>query len=317
MSILQRFPNYAAAKGFDEFDASEISEQTFFDNYVKRNKPVVIRNAAQHWPMHQWDTQQLKDALAQNETFKQESYGLKEAVQEYAGKYPGEKARAAFINSERLEIDTMFSRLTSDEELKITAHFDDTLVELGMKPLSFCPNALKRQSLFYKNRIFLHSGGYTDWHFHYTDDTIAVQLYAKKEFMFLPTDKNTFRRMWDISKDRGFWNTELNDFPELQSLTPYKVTLNPGDGVYIPVWWWHAAEACNMDLGATTALAFKSPASVQFDPRFAALRWNLKTILTKRRSMWKIVPPILLGAVYSLLRHPVNPPYLYSGARSE
>jgi hypothetical protein len=161
----------------------------------------------------------------------------------------------------------------------------------------------------YKSRVFIYKNGYTDWHFHSTDEALTLQLLNRKEFLLLPTDKGTFREMWNKVKDRPSWDSDEVESPGFRRLCPYRAVLEPGDAVYIPVFWWHAVEAIDNDLGATLAFTFASPLDVQLDPRFAAARWNFRQALASRRHR-RHLPKMILGAFAALARHPFRPEYL-------
>jgi len=49
----------------DRIDASSLTDETFFQNYVLANKPVVIRGAIDHWPAHgKWSRKYFEENFA-------------------------------------------------------------------------------------------------------------------------------------------------------------------------------------------------------------------------------------------------------------
>jgi hypothetical protein len=160
----------------------------------------------------------------------------------------------------------------------------------------------------YTSRAFIYKNSYTDWHFHASDESVTVQLLGRKEFLLLPTDRKTFKRMWRIVQRHPGWEITVGTHPELQDVGLQKIILDPGDGLYIPVFWWHAVEAVDHQPGTTLAFTFSSPLVIQHDPRFAAVRWNFRFALSHRR-LRRFVPLMVLGGLAALGRHPLWPPY--------
>jgi hypothetical protein len=161
----------------------------------------------------------------------------------------------------------------------------------------------------YATRMFLYKGSYTDWHFHSSDETITVQLLSRKELLLLPTDNIVFRRMRGALQSSPGWLISLETHPEFAGLIPLRAVLQPGDAVYLPVFWWHAFEAVGNELGVTLAFTFGSPLDIQCDPRFAAARSNIRFALAKPKYR-RYLPLLVFGGFASLLRHPFRPRYL-------
>jgi hypothetical protein len=128
---------------------------------------------------------------------------------------------------------------------------------------------------FYGNRFFISKRGYTDWHVHFGDETLTAQLQGTKEFLLLPPDSATFSTMLGMSR-RGVWKTPVPCWPEdFATLRAYRVVLQPGDAVYIPMHWWHAAEAVGDDINITFARVFGTPTRWLSDIRLANVRFSL------------------------------------------
>jgi len=71
--------------------------------------------------------------------------------------------------------------------------------------------------------------------------------------------------------------------------------VEPGDALYIPVYWWHAVQSMDDAFGATVAATFPTPLHVSGDIRSPIARRVLRTYLFSR------LAPLVLGAVaYSL-----------------
>jgi hypothetical protein len=162
----------------------------------------------------------------------------------------------------------------------------------------------------YKSGVFIYRGGYTDWHFHLYDVAVAVQVMGRKEFLLLPTDSKTFNTLWPVVATRGVWEVDPADHPDLAQLQPYRVVLGPGDALHIPLFWWHAVEPCDQEVGLNMAFFLHPPRSAQYDLRFPAARFNLRLAagLSAFRSK---LPRLCFEAIRSFILHPRAPVYLH------
>ncbi|MEF9673461.1 cupin-like domain-containing protein [Pseudomonas sp. PCH446] len=83
--------------------------------------------------------------------------------------------------------------------------------------------------------------------------------------------------------------------PWYRGLQALRTVVEPGDALYIPVYWWHAVQSMDDAFGATVAATFPTPLHVSGDIRSPIARRVLRTYLFSR------LAPLVLGAVaYSL-----------------
>jgi len=318
-SILARFPHFDDAKPVAEIEANQLDPETFQREYVRLNRPIVVRGAAKHWvACSEWGLPRLQRRLSRVTDLFSRSQGLVESpLREYAGRRKvGEERDKLYRQRPRGKAAHALSFLERLDRGDECTAYGVSLTTRGIEPLrkdlgpvDFEPNLLNLKSFLYDARMFLYRGGYTDWHFHYADETITVQIRGTKDFLLLPTDRATFDTLWKTCKSYGFWEDAALENTELQSLMPYRLRLYPGDAVYLPVFWWHAVQPGNQDFGVTIAFPFAASYAVQFDPRFKAARWNIAQAWRKRRYR-RLLPALLLGGCVALFRHPFAPPHI-------
>jgi hypothetical protein len=310
--ILSRFPGYETARPLAEL--SSLDPAAFERDYVRRNRPVVVRGGAARWPCCEaWTLEGLRERLAGVEDLFAESQGLLEQrMREYAGSTVGaerDALREARPRGSLAHARVFLERIERGERLVAyavplqTPGLERMCADLGQLP--FAPALSSREARFYRPRLFLYRGGYTDWHFHYADETCTVQARGTKEVLLLPPDPRTFATLWPIFRHQGSWEADPAAF---RGLSPLKVRLQPGDVLYIPVFWWHAVEPVDDEIGATLALPFASSPEIQFDLRFAAARWTLQQAWS-RPAERRWIPWMLLGGLWSAVRHPRGGPW--------
>jgi hypothetical protein len=234
-------------------------------------------------------------------------------MREYAGSYVGEERTEAAKHRPKMSAVEFLNLLEQGDE---AAAYGVSFKTPGIEPLindigslSFVDTDVEKKGFLYDHRLFIYRGGFTDWHFHYADDGVTIQVMGRKEFLLLPNNRKVFEPMWAVSRHKGSWEMTDYDLAEIAELRPYKVILEPGDALFIPVFWWHAVEPCDKKIGATLALVQKAPKRIQFDPRLPGARWNMKQCL-KKNGFKRYFPIFALAGCWPLCRNPIRPPYL-------
>jgi hypothetical protein len=119
---------------------------------------------------------------------------------------------------------------------------------LNASALSFLP-----LSSTYGSRAFFYRFGFTDWHYHHRSEHFTMQVWGTKEVLLLPDSEEIFFWMMKHLKNGGGWNIAESGKEDLPLL---KVTLNPGDVLYIPPKWWHLVVPTDDVCGVTAAFVF-------------------------------------------------------------
>jgi hypothetical protein len=130
----------------------------------------------------------------------------------------------------------------------------------------------KNNQTYDKTVMYYGKNSCTECHIHFVDNYIVNQIFGTKTFYFFDYNDNNDivnkKSIWDVdgphdggpgyitynnddgSISKTFLDLNLNNFNKL-----YKVTLNPGDSVLIPPWWWHTTQG--HDINCTIVNGFK------------------------------------------------------------
>ena len=136
---------------------------------------------------------------------------------------------------------------------------------------------------------------YTDWHTHGIDESLMCQIGAPKQVAIAGPDSNTANAFLEAiySGPKEQFSIQNPDrFRNIGSVVRYCVTINPGDALYIPTFWWHAVETVEnpKSWGATVAICWKTPPHIAWDPRFSMRQdmfWRF-SMLRKIRYLWRM-----------------------------
>jgi hypothetical protein len=191
-------------------------------------------------------------------------------------------------------------RLSSDERGHCVLHSEPLTVGSPFEPLRADVHGFpflqpaKSPRLFVDQRVFIYRESYTDWHFHASDETLMCQIRGRKDVLLLPPDSKSFATLMEIVRHVGYvYDVDVERFPAFKELCPLRATVEDGDALYIPTYWWHAVESAGDSWGITLAWCWRTPAYM-FDARLAGVRYALRLGL-----FTKLGPRAVLAALYS------------------
>ncbi|MEM1187110.1 MAG: cupin-like domain-containing protein [Pseudomonadota bacterium] len=265
-------------------DRDEIRGESFEKERVCPSKPLLIGRGVAHWPLHEL----VSDRAALGEKLAGKNFRVR-GVPVMELKWREKLWPEALPPQQPVQIDeevsfeALLARAAENEfAFCYATDFDEAS---NLAPLRYAigstPIVTQRPPRHYRPlRAFLHGRSYTDWHYHPNDETLMCQFGRRKTVYLLPPTQPVWDVLMEVARDKPYIGLGRPDsFPRLQALEPMRVTVNPGDALYIPPHWWHAVE-CSGDsagLGMTLALCWGSPQLVRLDPRFPhqRLRFSL------------------------------------------
>lgn len=295
---LEKFPNYRDAGQLEVIDALTVDADSFMRRFSRGNRPCLVKNAVVHWPAYRaWRQRGYLRRNSDNRPVMVRSSLVSEVVG-WSGPRIRDRLRAETRSaySEMPFHDFLQAAETSDAPLvadscRFSAEGPLERMRADVGGIPFMP-ALPRSRRYPPHRVFFYRRSYTDWHLHSTDETFMSQVIGTKEVLLLPPDETTWRQLRPIIEKQGYlWDIDARDFPETGALRPYRVVVEPGDAVYIPVFWWHAVESVDDQFGVTVAATFSSPLHVNGDMRNPIARRLAKTHMLSRHA------PLVIGMI--------------------
>lgn len=237
-------------------DSSDIDYFTFSNEFVHKHKPLLIKNAVKHWPaIEKWKRPNYLESIS-DDTEVHTSRMFNPAP----GDLYFEKVATVKKLSEALKEMTILSEL-STYSIPSCGVPSQWLNDLGC--YSFLdPKLNKKPRIFPNQRLFIYKNASTEWHYHPTDETLTTQLLGSKKFsLFRPTNENW--RFYLRLIRSNFHHMPCSKFfftdNEAQNLIKYEGSLQAGDALYIPPFWWHGIDPIDATIGITLAHCFRTP----------------------------------------------------------
>ncbi|WP_317201309.1 cupin-like domain-containing protein [Janthinobacterium sp.] len=245
LEILRVMKNTSATRGKIDDLRCMPSPSQFLDLYYSKNKPVVIRGLISQFPeIARWTPDNILERCRGAEV---------EVMSDRSSSSDYERDREKHRSRMRLaEYVDRISKNDTGNDLYITAH-NRCLFEHGLSPLlsdlrsihgiisdQFCPKTV--------NLWFGPKGTVTPLH-HDTKNILLVQVYGRKTIKLIsPMQIGSLYNNYSVYSDVDPENPDLEAFPRFADATPHDITLNSGDGLFIPILWWHHVRSLDVSI---------------------------------------------------------------------
>jgi hypothetical protein len=261
-----------------------LTEQTFWEEYVSKHTPVLIKNAVAAWPAREhWEHPgYLESRCGDRQVFVVRTFNTSPPLQ-----------HAAEMRRRLAECIIEMRDATDNETFSIPAMAvpPEWLSDIGEYPFL---GANHRPPLGYPGkRMFFYKNASTEWHYHQLDETLTCQLVGSKRIsLFRLTQANWNQFAPLIKANYHHMACAAHFFPSDTPLTKYEGVIDAGDAVYIPPFWWHGIDAATAEPGITLAQCFRSPLSRFGDWNEPVIRELVSDAL--RMNKLKLVPLLAL-----------------------
>lgn len=302
---LRHVPNYARARPLMVIDAASITPEKFQREFVARNRPCLLRGAVRHWPAYRlWhSTDYLKNKVPDLMLEARRAPTI-----EYLDAASDANLRANLAHQDRavhepVSFHAFLDRASTEREqyvlhaVSLCAKNNLAALREDVDDYPFAPH-LGGQRMYAPYRAFFYRHSYTDWHYHSADEALMTQVVGAKEVLLLPPDQATWDALWPVVSETGrVYQVDTARFPRFADVEPFRVVVEEGDALFIPVFWWHAVASIDDKFGVTVAATFKTPLHINVDWRLPGTRRLVRRFLRTRFA------PMFIGALaYSWLR---------------
>lgn len=290
----------------EEIHVDDLSKAQFKQQYWHSNKPLLIKGAVKHWRAHKlWrqpdylskklsklEVLTLSEPLVESSSNLSQTLSQTMEFESFFNEINNGKSNPLWIHALPLLFSEEDAKNVStiagmDKEEFVAALSSLALEDVGSFP--FLDKTAKSR-LYPGWRIFLYRNSFTDWHEHITDTHLMCQICGDKEVTLLAP--NAGNKLISDLYEKNVSSLKMDkDFEEaVANANPYKVIVEDGDALHIPVYWYHkVAPTKNNSFGITLAHAYASPMRVNGDFRYLG-----------SQSMYKLAPiymrPLLLMA---------------------
>jgi hypothetical protein len=264
-------------------DARDLDPKAF-RRFVDTNRPCLIKGAAAHWPaLRRWTRPGYLVERTEGQT-----------VNIYPHvNYVSEERH--LVGQERVSFATAWERLHDPGTASAAAawpisnapifptpdHVYENLAQ-DIPGFEFLPDPPEPLA-FPKWRGFLYRDGGTGWHYHPTDCTLMTQVEGSKIVGLLPPDPRTFAAVYDaFMTDACFDDPSCLD-GSAEVLAPLIATVEKGDSIFLPPYWWHGVEATT-GFGITVPFCWRQPLHIAGSIHLPAVRRLIRFMVKNWRT---------------------------------
>ena len=284
---IRAVPNFASAPAVDVEDGQRLDARTFQDRYVLQNGPCLIKGAIAQWPaFRRWaDPDYVTSKIGNVDVQascrpRMEGFGLRTPAEDEQAsrmtadaRLPARTVREWLPRLRTPDADVLFIELRPADAGVRT--MGDDLASAGER-FPFLPHP-PRPRLFYSGwALMFYKNSYSDWHFHPGAEAIMCQVLGTKDVLLLPPTQESWDQIVPIHRTQWkVYDVDVTQAPAYRDIRPYHVVVEPGDGLFLPVNWWHAVQARPREFGITVPVTWDSPFR---DLRQPATRHFLRTL---------------------------------------
>lgn len=240
----------------DVVQAQDLPYNEFLNEYVRKNRPVVIADSVREWPaLSRWTPGYFRDKFGDQTV--QVSYTKRMAMRDFVDAVEASTVDAPGPYLYRLFIHDHLPQLLADLRPQNAYAF------AGRHASPLMPERWRRPDGFLK--LLMGGVGSKFPVMHYDLEHAHAQIteiYGDKEFyLFPPEDSDKLyprpgQKNWSQVDNPAA--PDLSRFPRMAEATAYRAVLKPGQTIFIPMLWWHAARPLSISISVCTVLMDRS-----------------------------------------------------------
>jgi hypothetical protein len=235
---------------FERRNAADLPYDLFLKEYLAKNRPVIIENAVPQWAaLRDWTPEFFRSSFGDREV--EVTYGvhmklgeLIDAVLASTMEKPGPYLHKVIIHQHMPEL---LPYLSPENEYGFPRRLCSTLM----------PKRFHRPDGFLKLLIGGVGGKFPLMHYD-SDNSNAVitEIYGDKEFVLFSPEDTPYVYPHENSKQTAqvddLDHPDLTRFPDFIKATQYRGIIGPGEAMFVPSGWWHAARVVTTSISVCT-----------------------------------------------------------------
>lgn len=240
----------AAWRPVERVAAASLDYEDFLSRYMHAGKPVVVTGVASNWPaMHRWTPEHFKQRFgSQPVTIGYErNMPFDQFVDEVLASSPDKPGPYMYRSFLHEVLPELLPDVIPQNKFAFGRRYASPLM----------PEAWRRPDGYLKLLMGGVGSKFPVMHFDGENAHAAItEIYGDKEFvMYAPEDgkylyPKKFFPNHSIVDDPVM--QDLDRFPLLAHATQYRTVLQPGDMIFVPARWWHAARALSTSISVCT-----------------------------------------------------------------
>jgi hypothetical protein len=238
------------ALSIERRSARDLSYEEFLREYVRKGKPLVIEGSVPQWAaIQEWTPEFFADRFG--EEMVGVTYGVKMPMSELIGKIvastpekPGPYLHQLIIHH---HLPALLPWLSPENPYGYPRRFCSPLM----------PKRCRRPDGYLKLLIGGPGGKFPFMHFDSDNaNAMITEIYGDKAFVLYPPEDTPYlypkKDDVNVSQIADLANPDLSQFPLFPKAVPRYTVLKPGETIFIPPKWWHAARVVTTSISVCT-----------------------------------------------------------------
>jgi hypothetical protein len=297
---LSNTPGIETAETVPAFDADAFTLELLDTEFIRRNRPCLIKGAVRHSKAHRaWNDLDYLRRRGGDENVLVHTAPKLTNFFNLRPRSTVEALAKARVPHQTLPLRDVLERLDAYDFLQVQLPIKEFGADVG--EVSFVTRKLRPSPFYPDFGLMMHKKSLSGWHFHPFTEAFMCQLGAPKRVVLGSSNSETWKCIYPAYRASPYaWSFDTGQFPEYRAFRPYVTAVEPGDALYIPVWWWHIVSSITSDLGFTISRWWDAPAVTKLNPKYPATRHALK--YSKRRYLMAMAQALAPDPLKSLFQ---------------